>query len=324
MSGAFTARGGHIVMSDQTLVSNVWRVFLHEVGHLADFWKLDDTGRARVVAEIGRDRWDYGSKESWAHSFARHYPPPNLTYTHPHNPVSGSLIDELMEDDMASSEDIRKWYHEDVVLNHADRGNPGYEPVCNHNYPTVAFPRSGGVFNEPVHPLCFEAFEAYTTVMRHLGVDMPGAGGVNSCRNIGTSDNPSLHSYLCAVDLPPNSFKPAEFLAAIKTIRTNSGAQVFRTLRGDRMHDQINCSPTGLATGIDWSTVAGHQGDDDMAILSDEAQQFWEDNYRKALEVLDPMTNEDMTHTLVNHVRDHPTDDGFVKKGETVVIKGTS
>ena len=158
---------------------------------------------------------------------------------------------------MSSTEQVRKWYHEGVVLNHANRGTPGFEPRCNHNHPTVAFPRSGGVFNEPVNPLCHEAFEAYAAVMRRMNVNMPGAGGVNHCRNIGTTDWPSLHAYLCAIDLPPNSFKSATFLAAILAIRTNSGARVFRNLSGDRMHDQIDCSPTALATGIDWSTVIG-------------------------------------------------------------------
>ncbi len=171
---------------------------------------------------------------------------------------------------MTSSEDIREWYHEGVVLNHADRGTPGYEPRCNHNHPTVAFPRSGGVFNEPVHPLCREAFEAYAAVMHHLGVDMPGAGGVNHCRNIGTTDDPSLHAYLCAIDLPPNSFKSATFLAAIMAIRTISGARVFRTLAGDRMHDQIDCSPADLASGIDWTTVIG----EDMPLTDEDLQKI--------------------------------------------------
>ncbi len=172
---------------------------------------------------------------------------------------------------MSSTEQIRKWYHQGVVLNHADRGKPGYEPRCNHNHPTVAFPRSGGVFNEPVNPLCKEAFEAYASVMRDMGVNMPGAGGVNSCRNIANTNTPSLHAYLCAVDLPPNSFKPTSFIVAIEDIRTNSGAQVFRNLSGDRMHDQINCSPTALATGVDWSTVTNDgrppPGDDDMETI---------------------------------------------------------
>ena len=122
-----------------------------------------------------------------------------------------------------------------------------------------------------VHPLATEAFEAYITVMIHHGETMPGAGGVGNCRNIGTSDWPSLHAYLCAIDLPPNSRKSAAFLTSIKAIHTNSGARffpnrgarVFRNLRGDRMHDQINCSPTALASGIDWTTVIGDGGSDD-------------------------------------------------------------
>jgi len=107
-------------------------------------------------------------------------------------------------------------------------------------------------------------------VMQSMGVKMSGAGGVNNCRNIGTGDMPSLHAYLCAVDLPPNSYKPTSFIVAIEDIRTKSGAQVFRNLSGDRMHDQINCSPKALATGIDWSTVDGdnQSGEEEMLPLN--------------------------------------------------------
>ncbi len=168
---------------------------------------------------------------------------------------------------MASTEQIRKWFHEGVVLNHASRGQAGYKPVCNHNHPRVSFPSEGGAsFAEPVHPLTVEAFEAYVSVMKQHGETMSGAGGVNACRNIGTSNNPSLHAYLCAVDLPPNSRKSTGFLADMGRIRTNSGAVVFRNLSGDRMHDQINCSPADLATGIDWNTVVG-TGTGEEAVL---------------------------------------------------------
>ena len=175
---------------------------------------------------------------------------------------------------MTDTEQIRKWYHEGVVLNHADRGKPGYEPICNHRHPRIGIPKEGGGgFNEPVHPLTFEAWEAYVAVMRFHGESITGAGGVDNCRNIGTSDDPSLHAYLCALDNPPDSRKSAAFIADIEAIRTNSGAQVFRNLAGDRMHDQIDCSPADLATGIDWTTVIGHQGDDDMALLTEAEQQ---------------------------------------------------
>ena len=210
---------------------------------------------------------------------------------------------------MASSEQIREWYHEGVVLNHADRDTPGYEPVCDHDHPTVGIPRSGGgVFLEPVHPLTFEAWQAYVAVMNHHGETITSAGGVNSCRNIGTSDRPSLHAYLCALDSPPNSRKSDAFIADIEKIRTNSGAQVFRNLDGDRMHDQIDCSPADLATEIDWDTVIGYTGDD-MAFLSEEAQQFFEEAYQRQKADLDPPTSPSYLREVVNHLRDHPPAD---------------
>ncbi len=163
---------------------------------------------------------------------------------------------------MASSEQIRKWYHDGVVLNHHQRGTSGYEPICNHNHPKVGIPNdSGGVYNEPVHPLTVKAWNAYVTVMNHHGETITSAGGINHCRNIGDTNWPSLHAYLCALDSPPNSRKSSAFIADIEKIRTNNGAQVFRNLAGDRMHDQINCSPADLATEIDWTTVIGESGD---------------------------------------------------------------
>ena len=168
---------------------------------------------------------------------------------------------------MATTEQIRKWYHPGVVLNHADRGKAGYKPRCNHRHPTIGIPREGGgVFNEPCHPLTHEAWRAYVQVMVHHGETITGAGGLDNCRNIGSSTRPSLHAYLCALDNPPNRRKSRAFLRDVRAIRTNSGAQVFRNLIFDRMHDQINCSPTALATGIDWTTVVGYEeeGDDDM------------------------------------------------------------
>ncbi len=159
---------------------------------------------------------------------------------------------------MTATEQIRKWYHDDVVLNHHERGQPGYHPHCNHNHPTVEIPREGGgVWVRPAHPLATEAFNAYIQVMRHHRETMPGAGGLGHCRVIANTDWPSLHAYLCAIDLPPNSRKGNEFVRDAHLIRVNSGARVFRTISGDRMHDQIDCSPTALESGIDWSTVAG-------------------------------------------------------------------
>lgn len=170
---------------------------------------------------------------------------------------------------MAETDQVRKWYHDGVVLNHHQRGTAGYTPRCDHsNRPTVAFPwHAGGTFAEIVHPLCVEAFGAYAAVMDHHGETLPSGGGINSCRNIANSAWPSLHAYLVAIDLPPNSRKSDAFIRSVEAIRTNSGARVFRNLPGDRMHDQIDCSPADLATGIDWTTVAGADTRSDDALL---------------------------------------------------------
>lgn len=161
--------------------------------------------------------------------------------------------------EMATTDDVREWYHEGIVLNHEERGTVGYRPKCDHSAaPEVAFPLGEGrMFYEIVHPFTVEAFEAYSYIMSAMGVYLPLAGGVNHCRLIAGTDWPSLHAYLVAIDLPPNEYKPDGFIAAVEAIRTNSGVQVFRNLRKDRMHDQIDCSPADLASGVDWSTVYG-------------------------------------------------------------------
>lgn len=153
---------------------------------------------------------------------------------------------------MASTDQVRQWYHQ-TVLNHSQRGTPGFEPECNWGIAvTLGFPRVGGVFNEPVHPATVSAWEAYIELMNVHDVKMPSAGGVNSCRNIANTNSPSLHAYLVACDMPPNSYKPQAFIDDVEALRTNSGAQVFLNgaVFNDRMHDQINCSPEDIASGI--------------------------------------------------------------------------
>ena len=162
---------------------------------------------------------------------------------------------------MASTDQVRNWYPE-VVLNHAQRCQPGYEPICDPvgKATKVLFPREGGGdYSLWVHPKTKEAWKAYVQTMRHHGETVPPHGGTHNCRNIGTGDCPSLHAYCTALDLPPNSRKSVAFQTAVLNIRTKSGVRVFKNLANidDRMHDQIDCSPADLATGIDWSTVPG-------------------------------------------------------------------
>ncbi len=308
MIGGKTGRAGHIVLGDGLAPTDVGFIMLHEIGHLADFWCLDDADRQLVLDVQGFAEWDKLSWEGWCNGFATTYQPPGSGY--PHYPLDNDLVRELMNacgegENMVSSEQIRKWYHQGVVLNHDMRNTPGYKPICEHNHPKVEFPNNqGGVFFEPVHPLTVGAWEAYVRVMKDMGVTMSSAGGVNHCRNIAGTDMPSLHAYICAVDLPPNDYKTQEFIDAIAAIRTNSGAQVFRTLEGDRMHDQINCSPADLATGI--------KGDNDMAELSPEAQKFYEEAW-KAIgspaathppsSPLEPKSGQDILKALAKDLR---------------------
>lgn len=159
---------------------------------------------------------------------------------------------------MASTDQVRQWYPE-LVTNHAKRGTAGFTPKCDTSKgERVAFPaQGGGTYYLLVNPKTVEAFKAYAALMRAFGETVPSAGGTHNCRNISGSNSPSLHAYAVAIDLPPNSRKSAAFQTAVLRMKTKSGVRVWKNLASidDRMHDQIDCSPADLATGIDWSTV---------------------------------------------------------------------
>lgn len=162
---------------------------------------------------------------------------------------------------MATTDQKRIWYPE-VVTNHKDRGKKGYKPKCDTSKATrVPFPREGGgEYNLLVHPKTVEAWNAYTTVMRWHGETIPPAGGTHNCRNIANSNWPSLHAYCLACDHPPNNRMKQAFIDDVLRIRTKNGKRVFKNLASanDRMHNEIDCSPADLKTGIDWSTVRGY------------------------------------------------------------------
>lgn len=165
---------------------------------------------------------------------------------------------------MASAEQKRIWYPQ-IVTNHRDRGKKGFKPRCDVSKAVLArFPKTEtDDWMLYVHPATAEAWEAYVFLMRRYKLVVPNAGGTHSCRNIGTTNWPSLHAYAVALDLPPNNYKPAKFQSAVLRIRTNSGKVVFKNLASinDRMHDEIDCSPADLAKGIDWTTVEGYSPD---------------------------------------------------------------
>jgi hypothetical protein len=180
---------------------------------------------------------------------------------------------------VATTDQVRQWYPE-FVTNHAQRGAPGFEPVCDTSTGVrIEFPRAGGgSYRTLVHPKAAEAFTVYAGLMALWGETMPGDGGTHNCRNIGDGDMPSLHAYGVAIDLPPNSRKSEGFQAAALAVRTRSGARVWKNLASanDRMHDQIDCSPADLATGIDPTTVKGPDMPDMDFHPPTDHEDFWQ------------------------------------------------
>lgn len=203
---------------------------------------------------------------------------------------------------MASTDQVRQWYP-DVVVNHAKRGTAGFTPICDTSKAIrVPFPKEGGgTYSLLVHPKTKEAWEAYVTVMAAFGETVPSAGGTHNCRNIANTNSPSLHAYCVALDIPPNDRKSAEFQAAVLKIKTNSGVTVFKNLASinDRMHDQIDCSPEALASGINWtSVVGGIVADHSHKPMPNELPRDWADGAWE-LWVARSGTNDDTrTHTF--------------------------
>lgn len=148
----------------------------------------------------------------------------------------------------------------------------------------------GGVF--------LNAYQALDSCLRDaLYAPRAGVTGAYNCRKITGGTGHSLHAYgpgnrftfwtgvnvttALAVDInwDTNPYGPrlvtdfpARMVAAIKAIRTNSGAQVWRwggdyTGNKDAMHFEIVCTPQDLASGI-----RPHVQEDDMT--PDESAQL--------------------------------------------------
>jgi hypothetical protein len=68
---SYAGRSGNIVLS--TLQNKPEQAFLHELGHLADFWVLQQPARDQMMQHLGTTQWDYLAQEAFANSFARAY-----------------------------------------------------------------------------------------------------------------------------------------------------------------------------------------------------------------------------------------------------------
>lgn len=155
----------------------------------------------------------------------------------------------------ASTDTIREWW----------------APHCQGPFASVTLFGGGKV---TVDPLIVPAVKALDACLRAHDYEAtaPDVGAYN-CRVITGGTKYSLHAYGIALDINwqanPYGKKlvtdmPAGMVAAIKAIRTNGGAQVWRwggdySGNKDAMHYEVVASPAELATGI-----AGSQEEDDM------------------------------------------------------------
>lgn len=134
-----------------------------------------------------------------------------------------------------------------------------------------------------------DAYQAADDVMRafNYGPKEGQTWGCN-CRAVTNGTDHSIHSYFgnktfttwTGVKVPEalardtnsvanpyghilHTDRPRAMQEALDAIRTNSGVPAwlwggYFSKNHDAMHDEIDCSPADLATGIDWSTVYGH------------------------------------------------------------------
>ncbi len=144
-----------------------------------------------------------------------------------------------------------------------------WAPACTGPFARVTL-NGGGVVS--VRPAIVPAVLALDSCLRaHRYAATPPDVGAFNCRKITGGTGYSLHAFGIAMDLnwQDNGYGPVlrtdmtpAMVAAIKAIRTRSGAQVWRwggdyTGNKDGMHYEVVCSPSELATGIDPRTVPG-------------------------------------------------------------------
>ena len=121
-----------------------------------------------------------------------------------------------------------------------------------------------------------EAWQAAEQALINTGYGPATNVGSYNCRKIAGTNQWSLHAYRLAVDIDPQqnwrytgdldwsrSKLTEEQVMAVESIQFNDGAQAFfagaRFNRPDPMHFQAAASLDSVRSGVDWSTVEGHQ-----------------------------------------------------------------
>lgn len=121
-----------------------------------------------------------------------------------------------------------------------------------------------------------EAWQAAEQALINTGYGPATVVSSYNCRKIAGTRQWSLHAYRLAIDIDPQqnwrydapvdwsrSKLTEEQVMAVESIHFNDGAQAFfagaRFLRPDPMHFQAAASLASVRSGVDWSTVEGHQ-----------------------------------------------------------------
>lgn len=164
------------------------------------------------------------------------------------------------------------------------------------------FGRNAGTVAAPAYD-AFKAMDQALVATNYTNVksiwiprECPTGIGGKKCEANGT--NCSLHNYRIAADLDPFGYGNPHFykpygngwdfddckltkvqVDAVEAIKNTIGEQMLRWLgwiNGDTMHFELQVPPT--RTEVDWSTVAGDQGEDMFVKLGDKgpAVEYWQ------------------------------------------------
>lgn len=152
-----------------------------------------------------------------------------------------------------------------------------WAPACRPRLIKYRAP-NGVEYPQGIDSRCKEAFDALHAVFGAWGYVLrtPGCWGY-LCRSITGGSGYSLHAYGIPLDVnaPANPYgprlvtdMPRAMVEAGLAIRTKGGHQVFGwggnyRRNKDAMHWEVVASPAELALGIDWSTVAGANHEED-------------------------------------------------------------
>lgn len=173
----------------------------------------------------------------------------------------------------------------------SDCGSPG-----SWSDPSFMGKKVGGV-----PTVALDAYHALERALISEGYKPPDRGQsvwAYNCRPIASSGNLSLHGFGIAIDIDPSQnpqtsggdpysgWLKKNHIDAVMGIKVKGGRHLWwwggywsGSTQTDRMHFQLDVPPDE-AVQIEWSTVPGGDGGDDLANLSPEAQQYWEDVYR--------------------------------------------